>query len=223
MAVTRNKPDITDANTSSAFLAKQEQRGGHPAFTIFTVGHSTRAIDEFIALLHAHGVRQLIDVRTIPRSRHNPQFGQEQLGPVLEDANIRYRHMPALGGLRRACRDSVNTAWRNASFRGYAGYMQTQSFADALNELIVLGRERRTVIMCAEAVPWRCHRSLIADALLVRGINAEEIVGPTRARQHKLTPWARVDGMTITYPAAETTSVEKDSGCSRRVRDAQNG
>ena len=175
--------------------------------TIFTVGHSTRAIDEFIALLRAHGVRQLVDVRTIPRSRHNPQFGQDQLGPALEQAGIHYLHMPELGGLRHSRRDSINTAWRNASFRGYADYMQTEAFAGAVKNLIALARKRPTAIMCAEAVPWRCHRSLIADALVVRGIDAEEISSPTRAQPHKLTPFARVAGETITYPAEALESM----------------
>ena len=173
---------------------------------IFTVGHSTRSADEFISLLSAHGVRQLVDVRTIPRSRHNPQFGRDQLGPTLERAGIHYLHLPALGGLRHARRDSVNTAWRNASFRGYADYMQTQPFADALEELIALARKSPTAIMCAEAVPWRCHRSLIADALLVRGIDAEEIVSATRTQPHKLTLWAHVAGKTIAYPGTENAS-----------------
>lgn len=150
--------------------------------TVWTVGHSTRPVEEFIALLRAHNIEQLVDVRTIPRSRHNPQYGQDQLEPALEAASIRYLLMPGLGGLRHAHRDSINSAWRNASFRGYADYMQTEAFIDALNELIGLARERRIAIMCAEAVPWRCHRSLVADALVVRGISAEEIASPTRTQ-----------------------------------------
>ena len=167
---------------------------------IFTVGHSTRSIEDFIALLTAHGVQQLVDVRTIPRSRHNPQFGAEQLSESLQQAGIVYEPMRALGGLRHARRDSINTAWRNASFRGYADYMQTPEFATALDDLIDVARRRRTAIMCAEAVPWRCHRSLIADALLVRGVHVEEIASATATRAHKLTPWARVDGTRVTYP-----------------------
>lgn len=169
---------------------------------IFTVGHSTRSIEDFVALLTAHGVQQLVDVRTIPRSRHNPQFGAEQLSESLQQAGITYQHMRALGGLRHARRDSINTAWRNASFRGYADYMQTPEFVTAIDELIDVGRRRRTAIMCAEAVPWRCHRSLIADALLVRGVDVEEIASATATRPHTLTPWARVDGTRVTYPGS---------------------
>ncbi len=198
-------PNRKQPSHSSASSPKRPSRR-HLPLIVFTVGHSTRPADDFLSLLNAHGIRQLVDVRTIPRSRHNPQFGQDQLGPTLERAGIQYSHMPALGGLRHARRDSLNTAWRNASFRGYADYMQTQSFADALEELIGLARKSPTAIMCAEAVPWRCHRSLVADALLVRGIDAEEIVSATRAQPHKLTPWARVSGKTITYPGNESTS-----------------
>ena len=167
---------------------------------IFTVGHSTRSIEDFIALLSAHGVQQLVDVRTVPRSRHNPQFGAEQLSESLQQAGISYRQMRALGGLRHARRDSINTAWRNASFRGYADYMQTAEFNDAVDELIDVARQSRTAIMCAEAVPWRCHRSLIADALLVRGVHVAEIASTTTARAHTLTPWAHVEGRRVTYP-----------------------
>ena len=167
---------------------------------IFTVGHSTRTAEEFIALLRAHAIEQLVDVRTIPRSRHNPQFAGDALSRSLHDAGILYRHRKTLGGLRHARRDSVNTGWRNTSFRGYADNMQTPEFEHALDELITLARERRTAIMCAEAVPWRCHRSLIADALLVRGIDAEEIASPTSTRRHTLTSFAQVNGTRITYP-----------------------
>ena len=141
---------------------------------LFTIGHSTRTLKEFVALLSAHGVKQLVDVRTIPRSRHNPQFNETRLPRSLERAGIRYRHSPGLGGLRHARRDSTNTAWRNASFRGFADYMQTLEFEEALDELIHRAEKRRTAIMCAEAVPWRCHRSMIADALLVRGLRVKK-------------------------------------------------
>lgn len=169
---------------------------------ILTVGHSTRTIEEFIALLAAHKVKQLVDVRTIPRSRHNPQFNSDQLARSLSGAGIRYLHMGELGGLRHAQRDSINIAWRNLSFRGYADYMQTSGFEKALNELMRLAQKRRTAIMCAEAVPWRCHRSLIADALVVHGIRAEEINSATRVQIHKLTSFAQVAGTVITYPPA---------------------
>lgn len=209
MTLARKKPDRKRRGAASASPRKEKPPRRRSPLTIYTVGHSTRAIEEFIELLRAHNVHQLVDVRTVPRSRHNPQFGQDQLGPALETAGIHYLHMPALGGLRHARRDSINTAWRNASFRGYADYMQTQPFADAVNELISLAQKQRTAIMCAEAVPWRCHRSLIADALLVRGVDAEEISSPSRTQPHKLTPWARVQGETITYPAEEPATEPK--------------
>ena len=167
---------------------------------IYTVGHSTRPADDFVALLAAHDVRRLIDVRTIPRSRHNPQFSSDRLPNTLQDAGIEYAHMPALGGLRRPSPHSVNFGWRNDSFRGYADYMQTEAFSSALDQLIVLASSAPTAIMCAEAVPWRCHRSLIADALVIRGIEALEIVSTTRTTPHKLTSFARFDGIRLTYP-----------------------
>ena len=176
------------------------------ALRIFTVGHSTRGADEFIALLQAHAIEQLVDVRTIPRSRHNPQFAGDALSRSLIAAGMAYLHLKALGGLRHARRDSINTGWRNASFRGYADYMQTPEFEQALEQLVSLARERRTAIMCAEAVPWRCHRSLIADALLIRGVSVEEIASTTTTRPHALTSFAQVEGIRITYPAAEDTA-----------------
>jgi uncharacterized protein (DUF488 family) len=171
------------------------------ATRIYTIGHSTRTIAEFIRLIKAHGVRRVIDVRTMPRSRHNPQFNRTQLAPALHSARVHYRHMPGLGGLRHARRDSVNLGWRNVSFRGYADYMQTPEFAESLVRCIRLAKHEPVVLMCAEAVPWRCHRSLIADALLVRGFDVREITSGIRARAHALTPWARVKGKRITYPA----------------------
>lgn len=170
---------------------------------IFTVGHSTRSLEEFIALLQSHGVTQVADVRTIPRSRHNPQFNRDTLPQALAAAGIEYRHIARLGGLRHGIPDSPNMGWRNASFRGFADYMQTAEFAEGLGELLDLARQRPTAVMCAEAVPWRCHRSLIADALLVRGIPVEEIIGAGRTQAHKLTPFARAEGLKITYPAVE--------------------
>ena len=170
---------------------------------IFTVGHSTRLQSQFIALLAAHGVRRLGDVRTMPRSRQNPQFNSDVLAAALGEAGIEYVHLPALGGLRHTTPASVNLGWRNKSFRGYADYMQTAAFANALDELIALGSSSPTAIMCAEAVPWRCHRSLIADALLVRGIEALEIVNRERTTSHALTSFARVDGITLKYPPEE--------------------
>jgi uncharacterized protein (DUF488 family) len=188
---------------------------------IFTIGHSTRPIDAFIRLLKAHGVQRVVDVRTIPLSRHNPQFNRDQLSPALHRAKIHYRHMPGLGGLRHARADSANTAWRNTSFRGYADYMQTPKFADSLARCIDLAKQERVVLMCAESVPWRCHRSLIADALLARGIEAREITSGIRTRPHELTPWARVQGTQITYPAP--THDRRRPHEHRRPRDVQSG
>jgi uncharacterized protein (DUF488 family) len=173
------------------------------ALPVLTIGHSTRPIEVFIGLLAANGVTHLMDVRTIPKSRHNPQFNSDALARSLQDAGIAYTHVPGLGGLRRARPDSANAGWRNPSFRGYADYMQTPPFAQHIAEVVELAKSERIALMCAEAVPWRCHRSLIADALLVRGINVEEIVSETRRTPHKLTPFARVDGISVTYPAID--------------------
>jgi uncharacterized protein (DUF488 family) len=167
---------------------------------IFTVGHSTLPIERFVALLLGYGVKRLADIRTVPRSRHNPQFNGDALAGALEKAGIDYVPLPALGGLRRPNKDSSNGGWRNTSFRGYADYMQSGDFTEGIERLIALGCDKPTAIMCAEAVPWRCHRSLVADALLVRNVPVTEILSPTSARPHKLTPFARVRGTTITYP-----------------------
>ncbi|MDQ6639799.1 MAG: DUF488 domain-containing protein [Pseudomonadota bacterium] len=174
------------------------------ACKILTVGHSTRPIEEFVALLAAHGVTQLVDVRTVPRSRHNPQFNADALPDSLAAADIGYVHAPGLGGFRPTSADSPNEGWRNLSFRGYADYMQSGEFADNLLSLNELARRDRVVLMCAEAVPWRCHRSLIADALTVHGIASCEIVSPKRLQAHRLTPFAKVRGLELTYPAADT-------------------
>lgn len=168
--------------------------------TIFTVGHSTLPIDRFIALLQAYGIERLADIRTVPRSRHNPQFNAAALADSLAAERIEYLPMPALGGLRRARKDSPNTGWRNASFRGYADYMQTPTFRQSLDRCVELAKQERLVLMCAEAVPWRCHRSLIADALLARAIEVREITSGVRTQPHSLTPWARVTGTVVTYP-----------------------
>lgn len=168
---------------------------------IFTVGHSTRSLDEFVELLRHYGIKLLVDVRTIPRSRHNPQFNKETLSAFLRNRRIGYRHMKELGGLRHSRPDSPNAGWRNASFRGFADYMQTPEFAKAVEKLIVLAGGKTTAIMCAEAVPWRCHRSLIADALLARGIPVREIISSTSIKTHELTAMARIEGIRITYPA----------------------
>lgn len=188
---------------------------------ILTIGHSTRPIAEFIRLLQAHGVERLIDVRTIPRSAHNPQFSRDNLVPALRRARIRYRHLPGLGGLRHARPDSINTGWRNRSFRGYADYMQTPAFSRSLDRCLAFARHEQIALMCAEAVPWRCHRSLVADALIVRGIGVNEIVSGTRARPHTLTPWARVEGTQVTYPGPPAESLRARSGS--RARDLRSG
>ena len=168
--------------------------------TIYTIGHSTRPADEFVTILKAFAIELVADIRTIPRSRHNPQYDQEALKHVLAEHQLGYVHLPALGGLRHARKDSRNSGWKNASFRGYADYMQTAEFAAAIDDLITRAASSRTVIMCAEAVPWRCHRSLVGDALLVRGIQVEDIISEKSAKPHKLTAWARVEGLQISYP-----------------------
>jgi uncharacterized protein (DUF488 family) len=149
----------------------------------------------------------LVDVRTLPASRRMPHFAKAALERSLPLHGIAYRHMPELGGLRKPGPDSINTGWRNVSFRGYADYMQTQEFWAAIDRLIELGKQRRVAIMCAEAVPWRCHRSLIADALRVRGVDVKHITGPGEPSAHRLTPFARVEGGRITYPAPDTLAL----------------
>ena len=171
--------------------------------TIFTVGHSTHPIDEFIAMLKAHGVKKLIDVRTVPMSRHNPQFNADALAASVRASGITYRRMESLGGLRHARKDSPNGAWRNASFRGYADHMQTDEFTGAIEQLLERGRHSNAAVMCAEAVPWRCHRSLIGDALLVRNVQVLDIMTEKSAKPHTLTSFARVDGQRVWYPADE--------------------
>ncbi|KQW94166.1 DNA repair protein [Massilia sp. Root418] len=167
---------------------------------ICTIGHSNRSIEDFLALLRQNGIACVLDIRTVPKSRHNPQFGQDQLSASLAGAGIEYRYLPGLGGLRRARKDSPNAGWRNLSFRGYADYMQTDEFAENVDAVVELGHSKPCALMCAEAVPWRCHRSLVADALLVRGVPVDEIIDARQRRPHKLTPFARVDGLRITYP-----------------------
>lgn len=174
---------------------------------VYTVGHSTRPIDAFVALLAAHRVGLLADVRTVPRSRHNPQFNAEALAGSMHAAGIGYRPFPGLGGFRRPRDDSPNKGWRNTSFRGYADYMQTPAFVSNLETLQGLATSQTVAIMCAEAVPWRCHRSLVADALTIRGVRVEEIVSETRTQLHALTRFAHVDGTTLTYPAAQSDLV----------------
>ncbi|HEX9107549.1 MAG TPA: DUF488 domain-containing protein [Longimicrobiales bacterium] len=168
---------------------------------IWTIGHSTRPAEELVELLRGEGVTQLVDVRRFPGSRRQPQYGREALAGSLADAGIAYVHEPALGGRRAAARDSGNTFWRAGGFRGYADYMATGEFAEALRRLESLAAERPTAIMCAEAVPWRCHRQLVADALVARGHDVVHIMGGGRVQRHQLNAAARVnpDG-TLTYP-----------------------
>jgi uncharacterized protein (DUF488 family) len=170
---------------------------------IVTVGHSTRTIEDFLALLKHYQITEVVDIRTIPKSRHNPQFNGPELAHVLRSHHIGYRHQKNLGGLRHAHTDSINMAWKNSSFRGFADYMQTEDFNIGIQELIKIAHEKTVAIMCSEAVPWRCHRSLIGDALLVRGIQVQDIYTMTSVKPHILTPWAVVHGTTITYPATD--------------------
>ncbi len=171
-----------------------------PNSTLWTIGHSTRPIDEFIGLLRAHHISLLVDVRTVPRSRYNPQFNTDTLAQSLHDAGLQYRHLPELGGLRKPKNDSLNDGWRNASFRGYADYMQTEAFHRAIDALITMGSQEKTTIMCAEAVPWRCHRSLIADALVSRGWDIRHIMSPEKATPHAFTSFAHFEKGVLTYP-----------------------
>lgn len=172
--------------------------------TVFTVGHSTRSLDEFLQLLKHYSINELIDIRTIPKSRHNPQFNEHEFAHFLRSHHIGYRHQKNLGGLRHPHKDSVNTAWKNSSFRGFADYMQTEEFQKGLETLIKIAHEKNVVVMCAEALPWRCHRSLIGDALVLHEIDVEDIFSMTLCKPHKLTPWAVVHKKTITYPAPLT-------------------
>lgn len=172
---------------------------------VHTVGHSTLSAEAFIDTLRAYGIETVVDVRTVPQSRHNPQFGQARLKRSLEAAGLSYRHMKSLGGLRRPAPDSVNTGWRNAAFRGFADYMQSPEFEHAVDELARLAAATPVAIMCAEAVPWRCHRSLVGDALLVRGIDVVDIMTAKNSKPHALTPFAQVEGTRITYPPPDST------------------
>ena len=169
---------------------------------VCTIGHSNRSIGTFVDLLRANEIVRVLDVRTVPRSRHNPQFNRETLAESLGALAIGYAHLPGLGGLRHARADSCNTGWNNLSFRGYADYMQSPEFAENVEEVAQLATGERCALMCAEAVPWRCHRSLIGDALLVRGVGVEDIIGAGKRKPHTLTAFAEVDGLQLTYPAA---------------------
>jgi uncharacterized protein (DUF488 family) len=173
------------------------------AMTIYTIGHSTRTFEQLVAILRSFDIRAVADVRLIPRSRRYPHFNDEYLNEHLPPLGVEYLPFKALGGRRRPRKDSPNTGWRNESFRGYADFMRTPAFERALGELMDAARERPVTTMCAEAVPWRCHRSLISDALLVRGWDVIDMMDERKASPHKLTKFARVSGTTITYPPEE--------------------
>ncbi len=204
VAPTKTNPAAAESVATREIVAAAEIVAGINSaakLSVLTIGHSTRTIEEFLSILKAHGVERLVDVRSIPKSRRVPQFNSVALAASLREQGIEYVHLKNLGGLRHAKKDSVNLGWRNASFRGYADYMASAEFRDGLERLLQLARQKRTAIMCAEAVPWRCHRSLIGDALLVRGVNVEDIMSATSARPHEMTPFARFNGLDIVYPA----------------------
>ena len=203
-APSRSKP-ASPSQKGAAPL--REIAGAKPV--IFTIGHSTRTIEEFLSILNAHGIKRLVDVRSIPKSRRVPQFNDDALAASLREQGIEYVPLKSLGGRRHAKKDSINTAWRNASFRGYADYMASNEFRDGISRLLDLACDKRTAIMCAEAVPWRCHRSLVGDALLVRGAGVQDIMSATSVRPHELTQFAKVDGLEISYPAADGTSLQR--------------
>jgi uncharacterized protein (DUF488 family) len=180
--------------------------------TIFTIGHSTRTLAEFIDLVKTYGVTLIVDVRTVPRSKHNPQFNKETLPNSLKHHSIKYIHMPEIGGLRRPKHDSINLFWRNSSFRGYADYMQTKEFTDNLLKIIALARENCLALMCAEALPWRCHRSLVSDALVARHVKLQHIISATSCINHALNEAAHVEGTQITYPLFSKESPQRTLG-----------
>jgi Protein of unknown function, DUF488 len=197
---------IVEREKPRAGREKPRAAPGWAGARIHALGHSTRPIDQFLALLQSHGIRTLADVRTVPRSRHNPQFERDALARSLAGAGIRYAHLKQLGGLRRPRSDSKNGAWRNAGFRGYADHMATDEFAAGLDALRDLARDGPVAVMCAEAVPWRCHRSLLADALFARGVVVQHVTGKGASRPHRPTPFAVFDRRSVRYPAAASSS-----------------
>jgi uncharacterized protein (DUF488 family) len=168
--------------------------------SIYTIGHSTRTLKEFETLLAHFNTELLVDVRTVPKSRHVPHFNSENLSQALAQNKIGYRNLKILGGLRKPVENSINLGWRNSSFRGFADHMQTEEFQRGIAELMRLAEKETTAIMCAEAVPWRCHRSLIADALVIRGWEIHHILSPASLQLHQLTPFAAVESERLTYP-----------------------
>ena len=171
------------------------------SITVFTIGHSIRPLDELVDLLRTHGVSGVADVRTVPRSRRHPHFTREALERSLPAEGIAYRHYAALGGLRKPRADSANGGWRHEGFRGYADHMQTDEFASAIEELLGYAATHTVAVMCAEAKWWQCHRRLVADALVARGVEVRHILTRRDAPRHELTPFARVDGARVSYPA----------------------
>jgi hypothetical protein len=202
----RNSEHPTYAGRSP-LQQEPNHRKEHPAdakrpdsLTLLTIGHSKRSLDEFVSMLRAHGIEQVVDVRRFPGSRRVPQFNRDSLAESLRTQGFAYAHLPSVGGMRKPSPDSRNGAWRNAAFRGYADYMATEEFRSGLGKLMELARAKRTAIMCAEAVPWRCHRSLISDALIARGFEVEDILSEKARSKHELTPFAKISGHDITYP-----------------------
>ena len=174
---------------------------------MFTIGHSTKSKEVFLQLLEAHHIEILVDIRRLPGSSRFPQFNSDRLKRALQRRGIRYLYFPDLGGRRPAKKDSKNLGWRVAAFRGYADYMETESFKKSLERLILLAKKKRTVVMCAEALPWRCHRRLVADAVVARGLPVFDIMTPTRATPHELPPWARLRLGRLSYPGAPWSRV----------------
>jgi Protein of unknown function, DUF488 len=180
-------------------MAPPQNRAIHPAL-VLTIGHSSRPLPSFLTVLQAHQVALVVDVRKMPRSRKNPQFNLETLPQALHEQGIDYVHVPGFGGLRRGERNSPNTGWKNLSFQAYADYMLSPEFENSLQGLLERASRQRAVLMCAEALPWRCHRSLIADALVARGTPVEHILSESRTEPHALRPWAHIEGTRLTYP-----------------------
>ena len=206
MAGVKDASDVSIGASGRAVQKSPQQKRvrkptvANPPIVIMTIGHSTHPLEEFLGILQAHSVTFLADIRTLPRSRHNPQFNKELLPNSLAAIKIGYEHFAGLGGLRHARRDSPNTGWRNTGFRGYADYMQTPGFVSNVEKLIEKARTMYLAVMCAETVPWRCHRTLLADALSIRGVKVAHIMTATSAKDHTITPWAKVSGTAITYP-----------------------
>ncbi len=205
-------PDLPTAGAPASAPAGARPVPARRVGAVLTIGHSTRPLEEFIRILRSHGVARLVDVRAVQRSRRNPQFDAATLPAALARTGIAHASMPGLGGLRQPRPDSINRAWRNASLRGYADHMQTPEFEAELGRLVELAEGARIAIMCAEAVPWRCHRSLIADALLARGVPVAHILGGARAEPHRLTPFARIAGTRVTYPASDVFTAGGEGG-----------